>query len=279
MLEIARQKCFAGYQLRFQHQSDLLKCGMRFSLYLPPQAETQSVPVLFWLSGLTCTDENFVQKAGAQRYAAEHGIALLAPDTSPRGEDIPDDPQSHWDFGLGAGFYCNATEQPWQQHYQMESYICQELPALLAANFSQLSAHYGIAGHSMGGHGAITLGLKNPQLFKSISAFAPISSPMNCPWGMKALTHYLGADRTSWQKYDATALIGEQICKTPLYVDQGGDDDFLEDQLQPERLREASEQNNHPLTLNIREGYDHSYFTIASFIGEHIAYHRGQLLS
>ncbi|WP_045856625.1 S-formylglutathione hydrolase [Teredinibacter purpureus] len=277
MLEIARQKCFDGDQLRFQHTSTALNCSMRFSLYLPPQAQHTPVPVLFWLSGLTCTDENFVQKAGAQAYAAQHGVAIIAPDTSPRGEGVPDDPEKSWDFGLGASFYLDATTQPWQQHYQMQTYVCEELPALLAQHFPMLLPRYSIFGHSMGGHGAITLGLKNPQLFTSISAFSPICAPMRCPWGEKAFEHYLGDDETQWQTYDTCWLVENGAVKTPLLIDQGCDDDFLEEQLQPQLLQHSCAQHNHPLTLNMREGYDHSYFFIASFIRNHIAYHAGYL--
>lgn len=279
MLEIARQTCFDGQQLRFQHRSQVLDCSMRFSLYLPPQAQQQPVPVLFWLSGLTCTDENFVQKAGAQQFAAREGLAILAPDTSPRGDGVADDPEGGWDFGLGAGFYVDATEAPWASHYRMASYVRGELPALLAEHFPMLQTRYGIAGHSMGGHGAITLGLKNPGLFHSISAFAPISSPLHCPWGQKALSGYLGADKALWQQSDSCWLIANGAAKTPLLVDQGSDDGFLEEQLQPERLRRACEQAGHPLQLRMRDGYDHSYFFIATFIGEHIAYHAGLLCS
>jgi len=282
MLEIARQQCFEGQQLRFQHQSQTLNCSMRFSLFLPPQAfastsAAATTPVLMWLSGLTCNDENFVQKAGAQRYAAQYGIALLIPDTSPRGENVPGDPESSWDFGHGAGFYVNATQRPWQQHYQMEAYITKELPALMQEHFPQLAHYYGISGHSMGGHGALTLGLKNPQLLHSISAFAPICSPMHCPWGKKALTRYLGESEQLWRNYDACHLISNGSIRTPLLIDQGSNDTYLDEQLKPQMLSRACDEVKHPLTLNMRAGYDHSYFFIASFIGEHIAYHAAQL--
>jgi S-formylglutathione hydrolase len=210
MEQIGANRCFGGQQLRFSHASQALGCDMTFSIYLPPQAEEGVVPVLYWLSGLTCTDENFVTKAGAQRYAAEHGIAVVAPDTSPRGEEVPDDPEGAYDFGLGAGFYVNATRAPWSEHYRMYDYVTRELPELVEADFPVDATRVGISGHSMGGHGALTIALKNPGRFKSVSAFSPICSPMNCPWGEKALGNYLGEDREAWLDYDSCALV--QLC-------------------------------------------------------------------
>lgn len=271
--QIAANKCFGGMQLRYQHHSDILQCPMHFSVFLPSKAQSEKVPLLYWLSGLTCTDENFVHKAGAQRYAERHGVAVVAPDTSPRGEAVPDDPDGAYDFGLGAGFYLNATAQPWAQHYRMYDYIVQELPALMAAHFAVDCARSGIFGHSMGGHGALSIALKNPENYHSVSAFAPISSPMHCPWGQKALGNYLGGDRDSWRQYDSTELLGSAAKKLPILVDQGDADQFLHEQLQPQRLTAAAQAANYPLQLRMQAGYDHSYFFIASFIGEHIAFH------
>lgn len=250
---------------------------MHASIYLPPQAAQEDVPVLYWLSGLTCTDENFVTKAGAQRYAAEHGVAIVAPDTSPRGDDVPDDPEGAWDFGSGAGFYVNATQMPWAANYQMYDYVQQELPDLINNEFPVDPGRVAISGHSMGGHGALTIGLRNPDMFRSISAFAPICSPLNCPWGEKALANYLGEDRSAWTHYDAATLMAGARDKTPVLVDQGSADDFLNDQLKPELLQHAADSNDYPLQLRMQPGYDHSYFFISSFIGEHIAFHAAEL--
>ena len=246
---------------------------MTFSIYLPPQAQHQTVPLLYWLSGLTCNDENFVQKAGAQRYAAEHGIAIVCPDTSPRGEGVAQDPEGEWDFGLGAGFYVNATQSPYEAHYRMYDYIVDELPALINAQFPVDANRVSISGHSMGGHGAMTIALKNPERFQSISAFAPICSPLNCPWGDKALGNYLGTDRSNWQQYDSCELIKQSKDQLPLLVDQGLADGFLEEQLKPELLEQACALVKRPLILRRQAHYDHSYFFIASFIAEHIAFH------
>jgi S-formylglutathione hydrolase len=247
---------------------------MTFSVYLPPQAEDSPVPIIYWLSGLTCTDDNFVQKAGAQRYAAEDGVALICPDTSPRGEGVPDDPESAYDFGLGAGFYVNATQQPWSKHYQMYSYITEELPAVLAASELPLqTTNASIMGHSMGGHGALTIALKNPGKYKSVSAFSPICSPLNCPWGEKALSNFLGNNKDDWSEYDSCALIAKAEEKLPILIDQGDADDFLLKQLKPELLKAACDKAGHPLKLRMQPDYDHSYFFIASFIGDHIKYH------
>lgn len=273
MEQVSSYKCFGGQQLRFRHDSAVLGCEMHFSIYLPPQADQRSVPVLYWLSGLTCTDENFVTKAGAQRYAAEYGIAIVAPDTSPRGEGVPDDPEGGWDFGLGAGFYVNATQEPWQQHYRMYDYVVEELPALVQSRFPLDEGKVGIFGHSMGGHGAITIALNNPQRFQSVSAFAPICSPIQCPWGQKALGNYLGEDQAAWRAYDSTVLLGEADEHLPLLVDQGEADGFLQEQLKPELLQQAADEAGYPVQINLHPGYDHSYFFIASFIGEHLRFH------
>jgi len=250
---------------------------MRFGVFLPPQAETHKAPVLYWLSGLTCTEENFIVKAGAQRVAAELGLAIVAPDTSPRGLNIPGEAESY-DFGLGAGFYLDATQAPWSRGYRMYSYITTELSQLVASTFPVDPARVGIFGHSMGGHGALTIALKHPGYYKSVSAFAPICSPMRCPWGEKALTGYLGADRSGWPDYDATALIESRGWGGPaLLVDQGTNDQFLESQLKPALLKEACTRTGISLDLRLREGYDHSYFFIASFVEDHLRFHARNL--
>lgn len=277
MEQLSEIRCFSGWQRRYRHCSDVLNCEMHFSVYLPPQADKRAVPVLYWMSGLTCTDENFVTKAGAQRYAAEHGVAIVAPDTSPRGEGVPDDPEGAYDFGLGAGFYVNATETPWREHYHMYDYVTAELPALVAARCPVDTQRQGIFGHSMGGHGALVVALRNPDQFRSVSAFAPICSPMNCPWGEKALSGYLGKDRRAWEAYDASALIGRATRQLPLLVDQGSADNFLEQQLKTPLLQAACERAGYPATIRMQKDYDHSYFFIASFIGEHIAFHAGHM--
>ncbi len=269
---LSETRCFGGRQLRLSHHSTSCDCDMTFAAFLPEQAAAGPVPVLIWLSGLTCNDENFTQKAGAQRYAAEHGMALIAPDTSPRGDGVPDDPDGAYDFGLAAGFYVNATQAPWATHYQMYDYITQDLPDALGELPVDLQ-RAGISGHSMGGHGALTIALKNPGVYKSVSAFAPIVSPLNCPWGHKALGGYLGPDQAKWAEHDTVSLIANAPERLPLFVDQGAADGFLEEQLKPELLREACTKANHPLDLRLHEGYDHSYFFIASFIGEHIRHH------
>lgn len=274
---LAASRCFDGEQLRLRHASTALDCSMTFSVYLPPQANAGPVPVLYWLSGLTCTDENFVTKAGAQRYAAEAGIALVAPDTSPRGDGVPDDAEGAWDFGLGAGFYVNATEAPWRDHYHMYDYVVHELPALVAAEFPLRDGPAAIAGHSMGGHGALVAGLRNPERYASISAFAPICAPSRCPWGQKALGNYLGEDTALWRSWDAEALLRDGATARPLLVDQGEADGFLAEQLMPERLEAACADAGIEATLRRQPGYDHSYYFIASFVGEHIAFHAERL--
>lgn len=273
MEQIGENRSFGGRQLRFTHTSRTLNCDMNFSVYLPPAAEHGEVPVLYWLSGLTCTDENFVTKAGAQHYAARHGVAIVAPDTSPRGEGVPDDPEGAYDFGLGAGFYVNAVQEPWANHYQMYDYVATELPALVAAQPSIDAERAGIFGHSMGGHGALTIALKNPQNYRSVSAFSPICSPLNCPWGEKALGNYLGGDREDWKQHDSTELVRAAQQHLPILVDQGAADDFLHEQLKTELLQQASAEANYPITIRMQPGYDHSYFFISTFIGEHIEFH------
>jgi S-formylglutathione hydrolase len=277
MEQIGANRCFGGQQLRYRHSSKVLDCDMTFSVFLPPQAESENVPVVYWLSGLTCTDENFVAKAGAQRYAAELGLAIVAPDTSPRGEGVPDDPEGAWDFGLGAGFYVNATQEPWRRHYRMYDYMVDELPALINAGFPVDGSRAGISGHSMGGHGALIIALKNPGRFRSATAFAPICSPLNCPWGEKALGNYLGPDRDAWREYDTTALLAGASEQLPVLVDQGDADNFLEEQLKTHLLEQASIEAGYPMTIRMQAGYDHSYFFISSFIGEHLAFHAGCL--
>lgn len=270
---VSTNKCFGGLQQRYRHHSATLNCDMSFSVYLPPQAESGKVPQLYWLSGLTCTDENFVIKAGAQQFAARHGIAIICPDTSPRGEGIPGDADGAYDFGLGAGFYLNATQAPWNRHYRMYDYIVDELPGLVNVSFPVIADRTSISGHSMGGHGALSIALKNPGRFRSVSAFSPICSPMRCPWGEKAFGNYLGADREQWKQYDTTELIRLAIEHLPMLVDQGEADNFLQEQLKTELLVEACKESGYPLQLNMQPGYDHSYFFIASFIGQHLQFH------
>lgn len=276
MQEISANKVFEGYHRRFSHQSEVCGCEMNFAIYLPPQAKTRKVPVLYWLSGLTCNDENFSTKAGAQRYAAEHGIALVIPDTSPRGLNLPGEDDSY-DFGSGAGFYLNATQEPWSRHYRMYDYIVEELPTLIVDQFPVDPVRRSISGHSMGGHGALTIALKNPLRYRSVSALAPIVAPSQVPWGQKAFSGYLGEDQALWNEYDAVALVEQGALVDEILIDQGGDDQFLEDQLKPELLVRACGQSGLKLTLNMRLGYDHSYYFIASFIGDHIRYHAKHL--
>jgi len=268
-----KTKIFGGDQLAVTHYSETCQCDMRFSIYLPPMEKQKKLPVLYWLSGLTCTDENFLIKAGAQRYAAEHGIAIVCPDTSPRGNGVPDDPENSWDLGSGAGFYINATQAPWSTHYHMYDYIALELPQIVQQNFPLEPDRQSITGHSMGGHGAITIALKNPGHYQSVSAFAPICAPSQCPWGKKVFSAYLGEDQTRWLTYDSCALILQSHEKLPLLVDQGAADPFLREQLMPQQLEAACQQADYPLTLRYQPGYDHSYYFIATFIGEHIEHH------
>ena len=275
---LSENKCFGGVQGIYTHDSAETRCRMRFGVFLPPRASTDRVPLLYWLSGLTCTEENFIVKACAQRVAAELGLAIVVPDTSPRGLNLPGDAESY-DFGVGAGFYVDATEAPWSGGYRMYSYVAKELPKVVAANFPIDASRAGIVGHSMGGHGALTIALKNPDSYRSVSAFAPICSPMRCPWGEKALAGYLGRDRTAWREYDTTALLEERGWNgPPLLVDQGTKDPFLDNQLKPELLRETCVARDVPLELRMQEGYDHSYFFIATFIEDHLRYHARYLL-
>ncbi len=275
--KISSNKSFSGWNKHYSHLSEVLSCQMRFAIYLPPQAaDGGKVPVLYWLSGLTCTDENFMHKAGAQRVAAELGLAIVAPDTSPRGEGVPDDPEAAYDFGLGAGFYVNATQAPWKNHYQMYDYVVKELPSLIEAEFP-VTDQRAISGHSMGGHGALVVALRNAQRYSSVSAFSPICNPMACPWGQKALANYLGDDHQQWAQYDASELMKASTSHLPALVDQGDADDFLLDQLKPEALQEAAKRSAYPLELRMQQGYDHSYFFIASFIEDHLRFHAAHL--
>jgi S-formylglutathione hydrolase len=269
---VSATKSFGGWLKRYKHRSQVLNCEMIFAIYLPPAAETNDVPLLWWLSGLTCTDENFMQKAGAHKTAAELGLAIVCPDTSPRGTDLPGEHESY-DFGSGAGFYVNATQSPWSQHYRMYDYVTEELPALVQEHFP-LTGKQAISGHSMGGHGALICALKNPGRYTSVSAFAPISNPMQCPWGEKALAGYMGDNKDNWKAWDSCELLKEKGSALPLMVYQGDADNFYTDgQLRPEALSAACEEAGVPITLRMQPGYDHSYFFIASFIEDHLKYH------
>lgn len=279
MQQLSNDKIFDGQQTQYQHRSKVLNCDMQFSVYLPQKRNNKQVPVLYWLSGLTCTDQNFVTKAGAQQFASKHNIAIVCPDTSPRGDKVPDDADGAWDFGLGAGFYVNASQAPWSQHYQMFDYVSEELPALLASDFPIDIAKSSISGHSMGGHGALSIALNNPNNYKSVSAFSPIVSPINCPWGVKALSHYLGDNKESWNKYDSCELVRSATQHVPALIDQGTADDFLSKQLKTELLIDACKDAQYPMTIRYQDGYNHSYFFIASFIGEHIEFHAKYLKS
>lgn len=268
---ISCNKSFGGWHKQYSHRSAVNHCTMRFAIYLPPQcSDGTKVPVVYWLSGLTCTDENFMQKAGAQRIAAELGIAIVAPDTSPRGEAVAD--ADSYDLGQGAGFYVNATQQPWTTHFNMYDYVVKELPTMIEQHFP-VTTQRAIAGHSMGGHGALTIALKHPEMFTSVSAFSPITNPVNCPWGQKAFTAYLGDDKTDWLAYDSVHLLKDNTKQIPMLVDQGLNDPFLAEQLKPEALAQIAEQIQYPLTLRQHEGYDHSYYFIASFIEDHLRFH------
>jgi S-formylglutathione hydrolase len=272
---LSSHKSFGGWHKQYSHVSATLKCTMRFAIFLPPQASTGAkVPVLYWLSGLTCTDENFMQKAGAQRLAAELGIAIVALDTSPRGEGVADD--ESYDLGQGAGFYVNATQAPWNRHFHMYDYVVKELPDLIESLFP-VSDKRAISGHSMGGHGALTIALRNSERYQSVSAFSPINNPVNCPWGQKAFTAYLGNDMSTWREYDARLLMRDAKQKVPALVDQGEADSFLAEQLKPEVLAAAAGEKNYPLELRRHEGYDHSYYFIATFIEDHLRFHASHL--
>ncbi len=269
--------CFGGKVGFYSHWSEVCNCEMRFSIYLPPQAQIKSLPVLYFLSGLTCTEENFMAKSGAQKYAAEHGLILVAPDTSPRHTGIEDE-NKDWDIGSGAGFYVDATVEPWRSHYQMYSYVTKELPDLIHQNFPTLPNQQGIFGHSMGGHGALVCALRNPDKYKSVSVFAAIAAPMQCAWGQKAFTNYLGSDRETWKAYDASELIKEKGFPQPILFDQGTADTFLTTQLFPEIFQKACELANQPLTFRYHAGYDHGFYFVASAIEDHIRHH-AQILS
>jgi S-formylglutathione hydrolase len=274
---ITSNKCFDGWHRQYRHDSTSLQCSMRFAIFLPAQSTDRPLPVLYWLSGLTCTDENFMHKAGALQQAANLGIVIVAPDTSPRGEQVPDDPNGQYDLGFGAGFYLNASQAPWQRHYQMYDYISQELPALIEANFP-VTRRRAISGHSMGGHGALSIALKNPDRYVSVSAFSPIANPINSPWGQKAFSAYLGPDQSAWAAYDSSVLMAQADASyPPALVDQGSADGFLTEQLHPESLTAAANISQYPLTLRMQPGYDHSFYFINSFIAEHLQFHWGFL--
>ncbi|MEZ5479986.1 MAG: S-formylglutathione hydrolase [Thiolinea sp.] len=276
MQQIETIKEFGGWLNRYTHSSSTCQCEMTFSVYLPPQAETEKVPAVYWLSGLTCTDDNMRTKAGAQRYAAELGLALIIPDTSPRGDEVPDEPE-RYDLGKGAGFYVNATQSPWDQHYYMYDYVTKELVELVEREFPVLPGVRSVTGHSMGGHGALICALKNPGMYRSASAFAPICNPVVCGWGEGCFGAYLGNERSAWEAYDATCLIRDGAKAPPLLVDQGLADEFLAEQLYPDHLEAACAEQGVDLTLRRHEGYDHSYHFIATFIGEHLAFHAKHL--
>ncbi|TNF65700.1 MAG: S-formylglutathione hydrolase [Gammaproteobacteria bacterium] len=272
---VSSTQCFNGVHQQYTHQSDVLNCQMRFAVFLPPQYNREDVPLLYWLSGLTCTDENFMQKAGALKYASELGLAIVAADTSPRGEGVPDDKDNAYDFGLGAGFYLNATKEPWRENYQMYDYILKELPSVIEHNF-KFSGKPAISGHSMGGHGALVLALRTPQKFASVSAFSPICHPSVVPWGKKAFSNYLGDDKNLWAKYDSVLLMQNITAldgMPNILIDQGDCDQFLESQLAPESLEKAAKKINYPLTMRYQKGYDHSYYFISTFIADHLKYH------
>jgi len=273
---ISEQSCFGGRQGVYSHASAACGVNMRFAVFQPPQALAgETVPLVTYLSGLTCTEENFVVKAGAQRAAAELGLMVVAPDTSPRGPEVADD--EAYDLGSGAGFYLDATEDPWSRHYKMYSYVTRDLAQAVAANFPADANRQGILGHSMGGHGALTIHLKHPEVYRSASAFAPVSAPMRCPWGEKAFTAYLGSDRETWKPYDTTELVKVRPSGAKLLIDQGAADHFLEDQLKPDLLVEACEDAGQHFELRLQPGYDHSYFFIQTFIEDHLRHHAAEL--
>jgi S-formylglutathione hydrolase len=272
---ISQHRCFGGTVGFYRHDAASTACSMRFSVFTPPQAQAGRVPVLYYLAGLTCTEETFMIKAGAQRVAAELGLMLVAPDTSPRGVKLPGDSDS-WDFGVGAGFYVDATVEPWSRHYRMYTYVTQELRGLIESQFPADAARTGIFGHSMGGHGALTIALKSPDRYRSVSAFAPIVAPRQVPWGQKAFTGYLGPDHGQWSEYDATELVArvkDAARRTPILIDQGMADQFLEKQLRPHVFEDACRKVGYPLTLRRHEGYDHSYYFISSFVEDHLRHH------
>ena len=273
---LSETHCFGGRIGFYRHTSVVNQCDMQFSVFVPPQAEHGKVPVLTFLSGLTCTEENFMIKSGAQRYAAELGLMLVSPDTSPRGEDVPDDPDGEYDFGLAAGFYLNATQEPWSRHYHMYDYVTTELQQAVFDHFPGDPSRHGLTGHSMGGHGALTIGIRNPALFTSVSAFAPICSTLNSPWGRKALGHYLGSDTDTWTDYDACEVargVSDAGSRNPILVDQGLADIYLAEQLRPELYEQACAESGLPLTLRRHEAYDHGYYFISTFIEDHLKHH------
>jgi S-formylglutathione hydrolase len=274
---VSQSRCFDGIQFTYRHQSSETATEMRFAAFIPPQADQHPVPVIWYLSGLTCTEENFTVKAGAQRIAAELGLLLIAPDTSPRGDGVPGDPAGSYDFGLGAGFYVDAMQEPWSRNYRMATYIERELPTLVKSELPADMTRQSIMGHSMGGHGALTIALRNQDRYASVSAFSPICSPMNCPWGEKALSGYLGGNKERWRRYDACALLEDGAGLRELLVDQGAADQFLETQLKPQLLERACAKAGIPLTLRMHEGYDHSYFFISTFIEDHLRWHAQRL--
>ncbi|MCK5725278.1 MAG: S-formylglutathione hydrolase [Thiotrichaceae bacterium] len=276
MQEVEKIKEFGGWLKRYTHNAFSCQCAMTFSIFLPPLAEKEDVPAVYWLSGLTCTDDNFRTKAGAQRYASELGIALIIPDTSPRGDNVADE-EDRYDLGKGAGFYVNATQAPWSKHYQMYDYVTKELPALIEENFPVIKGLRSISGHSMGGHGALICGLKNAGMYRSVSAFAPINNPVKSGWGKGCFSAYLGDDVSTWEAYDATCLVKAGAKSVPILIDHGQDDQFLVDQLHPEHLLQACRETDQSITLRMHEGYDHSYHFIATYIGEHLAFHEKAL--
>ncbi|PZV07666.1 MAG: S-formylglutathione hydrolase [Leptolyngbya sp.] len=269
---ISQTRCFGGTLGFYKHFSSSCRSEMKFSVYQPPQAIAHPVPVLYYLSGLTCTEENVMAKSGVQQYAAEHGLLLVAPDTSPRNTGIPGE-TDNWDFGAGAGFYVDATATPWSQHYQMYSYVVNELPALIAEHFPVQPDRQGIFGHSMGGHGALVCALRNCDRYRSVSAFAPICAPMRCPWGQKAFTNYLGNDKTQWRAYDASEMVLTTRFPGSILIDQGAADKFLDNQLMPDVFEQACKTAGQPLILRYQADYDHSYYFIATFIADHVRHH------
>jgi S-formylglutathione hydrolase len=270
---VSEHGCFGGRAAFWRHASAATSTSMSFGIFVPEAAGAgKRRPVLTYLAGLTCTPDTFMTKAGAFRYAAEAGVILVAPDTSPRGEGVPDTPDE-WDFGQSAGFYINATQKPWAQHFQMERYVTEELPAVLEANFPVDLARHGLFGHSMGGHGALTLGLKRPDLYQSLSAFAPISNPIDCPWGQKAFSRYLGGTAADWEAHDASVLLSKAKPGAKILVDQGLSDSFLSEQLKPEALERAAAQSDREIEVRRHEGYDHGYYFISTFMADHITHH------
>ncbi len=277
---LSETSCFGGRIGFYRHASSSNHCDMQFSVFAPPQAADRKVPVLTFLSGLTCTEENFMIKSGAQRVAAQLGLMLVSPDTSPRGEGVPDDPDDDYDFGLAAGFYLNATQEPWSQHYHMYDYVTRELPELVFGNFPGDAERQGLTGHSMGGHGALTIGLRNPGLYRSLSAFAPICTTLHSPWGQKALGYYMGSDTASWHDYDACEVarsVSDPSIYDRILVDQGADDPYLAEQLKPGLLQSACAESGLPLELRMHEGYDHGYYFISTFIEDHLEHHAARL--